>query len=65
MLETTDIYLIVVRYRIRNDASDNDRIKDALSARAYEVNRLQYEKCAPMANNQGVITYINSCNCRI
>ena len=27
-----------------------------------EVKRLQYEECAPMANNQRVISYVNGCN---
>jgi hypothetical protein len=62
MLETSNIYLVVVRDEIRNVASDNDQIKYALSARANEVKRLEYEECAAKANNQGFISYVNGCN---
>jgi hypothetical protein len=40
----------------------NDQIKDALTARANEVKRLECEEYVAMANNQGVISYVNGCN---
>jgi hypothetical protein len=62
MLETSNIYLADVRDEIRNVACYNDQIKDALTARANEVKRLECEEYVAMANNQGVISYVNGCN---
>jgi hypothetical protein len=45
-----------------NVACYNDQIKIAHSARANELKRLEYEECGAMANNQGVICYVNGCN---
>ncbi|KAG0543836.1 hypothetical protein BDA96_02G223500 [Sorghum bicolor] len=54
--------LRAIRDEMRNFACYNDQIKIALSARANEVKRLEYEECAAMSNNQGVISYVNGCN---
>ncbi|KAG0523398.1 hypothetical protein BDA96_07G120000 [Sorghum bicolor] len=54
--------LEAIRDEMRNIACYNDQIKIALNARANEIKRLEYNECTAMANNQGVISYVNGCN---
>jgi hypothetical protein len=62
LLETSNIYFAAIRDEMRNIACYNDQIKIALNARANEIKRLEYNECTAMANNQGVISYVNGCN---
>jgi hypothetical protein len=62
MLEISNIYLAAIRDEMRNVACYNDQIKIALNAQANEIKRIEYKEYAAMANNQGVISYVNGCN---